>query len=242
MNKKPKIIVWDIENNWGFDADISSLLCIAYKELGSKTTSCVSIWDFPGWEKDIFDDSKLVKKMYEILSSADGFITHYGTGHDIPFFNSRCLYWGLSPLPTHISNIDTYYAAKYKLKLSRNRLGNIADFFDVAPKLHPGQKLWRDILNRDPKACKTMVKYCKQDVSTLEQVYYKLRPLLAKKVPNYNMDNQNVDKPKCPTCGSIHVQWQGHRITKAGSKLRKFQCQECGSWGQVSLKGKTTPM
>ena len=86
---KPKIILWDIENAPNLHASLGGMLCFGYKVLGEKKTHCISNWDFPGWEnRSIFDDKRLVKAAYDILTSADGQAYHYGSRHDLPYLNS----------------------------------------------------------------------------------------------------------------------------------------------------------
>lgn len=231
---KPKIIVWDIETSWGLNANTGAIFCLAYKYLGQKKTHCISQWDFKGWKRDIFDDEKVVKSAYSVLSEADAFITHYGSRFDLPYLNSRLLAHGLTILPT-VPHVDTWRISRYKLKLHNNRLNTLAEFLGVGSKMHIGQKAWSNIMNRDVKSGKLMAKYCKQDVDILADVYDRVKTLDLVS-PNYNLFVAD-DKVVCPHCGSFYIQYNGYRLTKT-ARYKRFKCNECGGWGSVNTKGK----
>jgi hypothetical protein len=244
--KKPKIIVWDLETG-NLSADLSSIICFGWKILGSKNTHCKNTWDFKGWNSKLFkmyDDKELCKYIYNILSGADGMITHYGAGFDLKFLNTRLLYHGLPPLPP-ILNIDTWWVAKTKLKLCSNRLDNAAATFgrpqktniveearnrglDINHKWH----LWVMVSLGNKVAFRLMSDYCKQDVDVLEQLYFDLLPLIDKNI-NYNLfksENNEGDKVEgCPSCGSYKMVRRGYRLTKAG-RYRRYKCRACNRW------------
>ena len=89
-----KIILWDIETSpikaytWGlFPKSIHhdniiedfKILCVAWKELGSKKAESVTIFD--SGKKD--DDLNVVKKVHEVLSDADIIVGHNGDKFDL---------------------------------------------------------------------------------------------------------------------------------------------------------------
>lgn len=248
--KKPKIILWDIEilidlqefmkkvmetyDRATMKATISTLISFGYKELGDKKAKCINAWDYPDrWGKNINDDYEVVKAAGEILYNADGIITHYGSKFDLPFLNSRLLYHGLPTVP-NIPHIDTCMVSRKRLFIHRNRLQTIANFLKLEGKLeNGGWQLWVDVMNRKKKAQKLMDLYCKQDVEVLEQVYYKLRPLISN-IPNYNLFN-NTDWV-CPSCGSYDLVKNGFHITKT-MKYQRLRCKDCGTSCRTDAKG-----
>jgi len=252
QKKKPRIIVWDLETG-NFNANLSSIICFGWKVLGSRgQPHCKNTWDYKGWRKNLFgiyDDKKLVEYIYSILVDADGIVTHYGKGFDLRFLNSRLVYHGLPPLPP-MMHIDTWATARYKLKLHSNRLDAVAGFFGLDQKtsivkeaqdrgLHIEHKwhLWVLTSQWNKKALKLMSDYCKQDVAVLEQVYFKILPLMGESV-NYNMFKKpGVKQHVCPKCGSPQVHKRGIYRTKVNS-FQRYQCQECGSWFRTASKDK----
>ena len=150
--------------------------------------------------------------------------------------NTRLLKHGLPPLIT-VPHIDTCSIAKSKLKLSSNALNVVADTLGCTLKMqHSGWKMWVDVRNGDKKAMEMMSKYCKQDVDTLEEVFYKLRPL-AKNIPNYNHFVEGKDPFVCPHCGSDSLNSYGYKYTKTG-RTPKYLCKDCGSVSTTDTKGR----
>jgi len=226
QSTKPNITVWDIEVTWGLDAGTGAILCIAYKDLHEKNVHCVSQWDFKNWHKDIYNDSEVVKAVHPVLFNSDGHVFQFGIGFDLPYFNSRALKWGLPPIPKG-QIMDTWVAAKKKMRLEKRSLDSIARFFDLPTKTHVGIKTWQGVMNRDVASCKKMANYCKNDVKVLEGVYLKLRPLMPS-IPNYNLWKRGDDPPVCARCGSDKTRPCGFKPLVSG-KYQKFLCKDCGS-------------
>jgi DNA polymerase elongation subunit (family B) len=233
MQKKPKIILFDLEVSWGLDASTGAILCVGYKELGSKKISCIAQTDFPGWQKDVYNDEPVCRAIYEILKDADGYITHFGTFFDIPYLNTRLLKWGLPELPP-CPHQDTWFIAKKRLKMDRRRLDNLAKFLGVETKDHIGIEAWQQIMNRCKKSWRRMIKYCKQDINVLEQVFEKLRGR-ATKLPNYALFS-GEEMPICPNCGTSNVQKHGFYRTRT-QKWQRFLCSDCGCSSKKPHKG-----
>jgi len=243
--KKFKTIVWDIEtlvilpeamrvfpglgNYPGLTlrASINSIICVGWKELGSKKTHCINAWDFPKrWKADVNDDYDVVKAAYDVLHDADAIVTHNGKRFDYKFLNTRLTFHGLPPLPK-IPHIDTCSVAKQNLFVFNNRLNTLAKHFKLPTKLeNGGWDLWCDVMVRKKKAMKLMEKYCKQDVVVLEHLYYKLLPYISN-MPNHNLIGDG-EKLKCPTCGSSHLTKHGKRRTQT-TVYQRYICGDCGS-------------
>ena len=69
-----------------------------------------------------------------------------------------------------------------------------------------------------------MVKYCDQDVRSLEEVYLALRPYMRNHT-NLSVISNNVE---CPKCGCTDVIKDGLRYTGSGV-FQKLRCKGCGS-------------
>lgn len=252
MNKKPNIILFDLEvlrdnnaitadkwfgmSNWPgrtLKGDINSICNFGYKYLGSdEPAQCINAWDFPGWEYSINDDGELVAAAYAILSEADGIITHNGKSFDMKVLNTRFQKHGFPPL-IGIPHMDTKILAKRGLSLFSNSLNEVAKFFGLDLKMGTGSQLWDRVANREQEAMDHMSAYCAQDVEVLEQVFLKLRPF-AKSIPNYNLFNDESTMV-CPNCGSSHHHKHGTKVTKTAI-YQRYLCQDCGTTFRTNKK------
>lgn len=179
------------------------------------------------------NDKVIVTELFKLLDEADMVVAHNGKKFDIPTILGRGLVHGcLPPSPFHI--VDTLDTARREFRFVNNRLVNLAEELDCAPKDEhknfPGFELWLECLRDNDDAWAEMRKYNIQDVLTLEQIYLKLRPFMRNHPNVVRHDKEGVF---CPKCGSKNIQWRGFYYTKAGLCYRRFQCMDCGGWGRV---------
>jgi hypothetical protein len=188
---------------------------------------CISITDFPGWEKEPWNDKKVLAKFLQVLSREDvGIeITHYGTNYDIPYVQARLSYHGLGVLPV-LGHVDTFYVAKSKLAIKGKSLGSIAEFLGTRYKKTPlSPETWRKAGRGDKDALAYIVKHCIADVRVLRQVYTKLAPLMRRH-PVMN------DYAACHVCGKNALERRGYATTRLVGKQIRFHCTNCGAWTQ----------
>lgn len=241
-NKGPKILLFDLETAGvqGLCADRGFIICFGYKWLGEKTTHCLTIAQYPG--KDIHDDRELLKRAGEIFNEADGIVAHYGEKFDKPYLQSRLLQAKLPPLSEN-KLTDTCLIARGKLKLSSNRLGNLADFLGCKVKKmekRGGWPIWwLGALRGDKKAIEDMATYCKQDVDCLEQVFLAMRHIIPSKfLPiNYSIGESQWT---CPGCGGHRKNNHGYYFSDKKRWVRS-QCQTCGRWVRSEKAEACTP-
>ena len=69
-----------------------------------------------------------------------------------------------------------------------------------------------------------MVKYCKNDVILLEEVFTKFRPYIKPKV------NYNIERGHCPECGSDNLVINKTTFLPSGNKKVQFRCKGCASY------------
>lgn len=242
---KPRVLIWDIESS--FNAILSfqlkvdgfiphqnilqerHLYCIGYKWLGEKKIHSISILDdAKRFKNDPHDDFYVVSEFRKILETADAQVYHHGDSFDLPMFNARLAKHGLAPLPK-IPSIDTKKVAAQHFRFNSNRLDYLARFLGYKGKMENPPTLWIDAYMGDVDAIKHMEKYCRQDIDINEYIYQKLAPFIKNHKVNMNMF---LEGARCPSvsCGSTHLQWRGWNRTRT-NKYRRFQCSECGSWG-----------
>src|SRR4029078_8919160 len=149
------------------EADWGVILCIGYR-LGNGKIEIPTLHDFS--PKDCLDDKGLVRFFAEkVYPKADFSIGHYSTYFDIPFINARLIHHSLNPLPKS-HHIDTWKIARYKLKLSNNRLNNLQSFRGCKDsKTEVDKEHWRRAAIGCKKSIKYIVSHCKADILVLEQ-------------------------------------------------------------------------
>ena len=237
-NRQPKILFFDIESSpvegltWGLrETDVvhvkrnSHLLSFAAKWAHEKKTSCYALPDFPNtFKKDPRDDSKLARKLHEVLSSADIIVAH-NAQFDIRKSWGRFLYHRI-PAPPPARVFCTLKTARKHFFLDSNRLDALAKLLLGEGKLkHSGMSMWVRCLEGDPAAFREMKKYNIVDVQILERVFNRLVPY-STSFPDLNMWTK---AGACPSCQSTHVTQRGFNVAKT-RRTQRLQCQSCGHW------------
>lgn len=196
-----------------------AVICICYKWEGMKTVHSLT------WEKG--DDKKMCKEFAKIMGEADEIVGHNGDRFDINHLRTRFALYGI-PLHPFLKTIDTLKVARSKFKFNSNRLDYLGQYFGVGKKSdNGGLETWKSIMfDNDKKAMDRMVKYCKQDVNLLEDIFDRLSPYIKAKT------HVSGDRAACPECGGTHVQNRGTGVTAAGNVRYRHHCQnkKCGKW------------
>lgn len=225
---KPRIILWDLETT-NLSANYGYMLCASWKVYGDPKTHLIKISDSPTWKKDPTNDKYVAQKLRDVLITADGWVTHYGSRFDEPYLNSRLLMHNLSPLPPMgKSHIDTWRIAKYKLKMNSNRLASVAAFLGLEEKTPLNGPIWIKAMAGHKPSLQYVYEHCIQDVKVLEQVYDKIR-VLCNDHFNVNLVTQKTNG--CPRCGSERLQSRGYSYAYS-RKYPRYQCQSCGAWSR----------
>lgn len=241
---KPKVLIYDIETSpnlsytWGkWQQDVIDfekewyMLCFAYKWLGEKKIRVHSLPDYATYKKDKENDFELVKELWNLFEEADIIIAHNGDKFDIKKSNAKFLEHGFRP-PSNYKTVDTLKVARKHFNLNSNRLDDIGRLLKIGRKVPTtGFHLWKGCMTGDKTSWGQMVKYNKQDVNLLEQVYLELRPWMTNH-PNMNLLQGTAHS--CPTCGSGNCQKRGFRRTRSNT-YQAYQCQDCGGWSQGEI-------
>lgn len=194
-----------------------AIICAAWKWEGEEAVHSIT------WNKKQ-DDKRVVQKLAELLTEADEVVSHNGDRFDIPWVRGRCLKFGIG-LPPRLVSMDTCAIARSKLKLNSNRLDYIAQYLGLDGKLPTGYGLWKTVLlDNDRVALRKMEVYCQQDVRVLEQVWGRMKSLVAPKTRFH--DGARV----CPECGSHKMSVSKRRTTAAGHKTVQLVCGDCGKY------------
>lgn len=178
--------------------------------------------------KNIEDDTKLLKGIWELLDKADIVVTQNGNSFDIKKLNARFILKGFKP-PSSYRKIDTKVIAKSKFGFTSNRLEYMTDVLNTKYKKQKhskfaGHEMWKQCLAGNIAAWKEMEKYNKYDVLSLEELYLKLQPWDGQL--DVNLYTEGTDY-KC-ACGSDDIRKNGYSYRSTG-KFQRYRCSGCGA-------------
>lgn len=236
-HKLPKILIFDIETS-----PMRAYVWKRWKE-NISLEQTISEWFMIAWsakwlydgeimgevltpeEAKSEDDSRIVKKLWELINKADIVVAHNGNSFDIPKMNARFIIHGLPPTKPFFS-VDTYRIAKKYFGFSSNKLDALAGYFGLAHKLDTDFELWKRCLDGEEEALSYMLEYNKMDVKVLEEVYLKLLPWI-KGHPNMNAF---TDEVVCTNCGSRDIEiLEGQYYYTQVNKYQLLRCKHCGA-------------
>lgn len=252
------ILIYDIEVLSSMSADCGSICCMSYKYLGDKKIHTISIDQYPKtYNTNVFDDSKILPKIREVLDSAAVLVGHNAKvrgnkrwgGFDLKFINTRLILHGLPPI-THKSQVDTYSdMARPKLLFRSDKLSELGKSLKAPKHLLEDKndmqfpQDWNKVIIKVPGAMTKMKKRNKADVLLTEFVYNKLKPVYEAH-PNVGL-LQGVDKRlfPCPQCGST-AKVHNHKkevYATTRSIVQRLVCRACNVYFKgptISNKGK----
>jgi Aeromonas phage DNA polymerase exonuclease subunit len=239
--KRPRVLLFDIETApiigyvWAlFDQNVSieqivkdwHILAWSAKWLG---TDQIMYADNRN-SKNIEDDKKILKDMWELLNDADIVITQNGKRFDVKKLNARFVIHGFKP-PSGYKHIDTLELAKRYFGFTSNKLEYLSNklnkkFKKLTKRKFNGFSLWKECLAGNPQAWREMEKYNKQDVLALEEVYKTLIPWDS--TINFNLYNDETVN-ECSACGHHELVKNGFAYTARG-KFQRYSCKNCGNF------------
>lgn len=242
MTDTPKILVLDIETApilahvwriWKENVNINQIqedwyvLAWCAKWLGSEEV----IYMDQRREKNMENDSRIVKELWKLIDEADMTITHNGKQFDHKRLNSRFLYHGLKP-PSSYRMIDTKEIASKFFGFTSNKLEFLTDklnkkYKKLKHEKFPGYELWRECLKGNWEAWREMEKYNKHDVLALEELYGILKPW--DRDTNFFVYQDDI---RC-RCGSEDWKKNGWHYAQT-RKYQRYKCTDCGyEWRDV---------
>lgn len=234
-NEKPfnsGILIWDIETT-DLKANKGHLLTVAAKWLDHPEIHTWRIDDHPQYRttaKSFMNDKWIVEEVVAMIRSAAMLVHQFGDRFDLPFLNTRALFWGLDPAP-QIRTVDTWKVMRSNLALTANRLKTGAAFLN--DERHQKEESldisdWMLAEHGHTPTITEMLKYNMQDVIATEELYKTLRPLI-KNHPHVGIPTVNGEpRLQCPACGSYKTKSEGSYYTKTMSVKRR-RCLSCGT-------------
>lgn len=189
--------------------------------------------------KNIEDDSKILKVIWDLLNEADIIVTQNGRAFDEKKLNARFILNGMQP-PAPFKHIDTKLIASRKFKFTSNKLEYMTEklnkkYKKLKHEKFSGFSLWKECLAGNKLAWKEMEKYNKYDVLSLEELYNTLIPWDS----SINFSVYYDDEDMTCSCGSKKFIKFGYRYTTSG-KFQRYRCESCGAdhKGKINLLSK----
>ena len=178
--------------------------------------------------KNIEDDSKILKDIWNLLDECDVVITQNGKKFDIKKLNARFIQHGFKP-PSSFRQIDTLVIAKKHFGFTSNKLEYMTNklckkYKKLSHAKYSGFELWKQCLAGNLDAWNEMKTYNIHDVLSLEELYYVLQPW--DNSINFNVYHEG-SKPLC-NCGCDEFLPKGYKYTNTG-KFRRLVCTSCGA-------------
>ncbi len=175
--------------------------------------------------RDMENDERILKELYDLMNQADIVVTQNGVKFDHKKLNARFIFHGFKP-PNKYQKIDIYKIAKKMFAFSSNKLEYMSKH--LTPKLSkddhkdfPGFELWSECLARNLKAWREMAKYNVKDVLATEALYKKFVAWDTQGV-NFRLYSESC------ACGSKDLVKNGSAYYKA-KRYQKYQCKSCGA-------------
>jgi uncharacterized protein YprB with RNaseH-like and TPR domain len=200
-----------------------AIICICYKWEDDKEVYALQ-WDAKQ------NDKRMLEQFIAVANTANELVGHNGDKFDLAWIRTRCLFHGIDMFPNY-QTIDTLKVARSKFRFQSNRLNYIAEFLGLGGKIKTEFNLWKDILlNKDKVAMEKMIKYCKKDVSLLEEVYKLLGNHIAPKTHYGVVFGQ--DRGSCPECGagSEDLIKNNSVVTATGLTRIQYKCKVCNKF------------
>jgi uncharacterized protein YprB with RNaseH-like and TPR domain len=204
-----------------------AIICICYKWEDEKQVYSLQ-WDSRQ------SDKKMLIDFIKVANKAVEMVGHNGDKFDLAWIRTRCVFHRIDMFPKYVT-IDTLKVARAKFRFNSNKLDYIAEYLGLGNKIKTEFGLWKDILLRKDKvAMEKMVKYCKKDVTLLEDVFKILNPHIEPKT-HYGVF-VGEKRSTCPECGSDDLVKKDRRILASGLIKIILRCKTCGKYHNQTEK------
>lgn len=188
-----KVGIFDFETS-GLSAESSIVLCCCIKTYDPDKKHVTKVKTiradkFPSWERDRLNQKDFIAAVAKELDDYDILVAHNGVRFDVRFFNAKCVQFGIKPILRGKKIADPVRIARRHMKLSRNSLASLIDFFDVKTHKTPIEfKHWlKALVNGSKASMDVIIRHCIHDVIALEEVYRHVKVFVDK------IDNKGSD-------------------------------------------------
>ena len=155
-----------------------------------------------------------------------GYPMHNCRKFDIKWLNTEFILNGFKP-PMPYQTIDTLVESRKHFKFPSNQLTYLGKMLVRKQKLATNFDLWKRCKAGKQEALDYMLKYNKEDVLLLEDVYVEMRPWI-KSHPNMALYTEG-DGSTCGHCTSPNLLWEDKYYTTMVSRFAAYRCKDCGA-------------
>jgi len=192
------------------------------------------------------NDLPLLKKLWELLNTADIVMTQNGKRFDEPKIKARMMLRGLKPYAP-VEHFDTFLENKDK-EFTSHSLDYMTERFNkkykkLKHKKFPGMSLWKHCMGLKftyhplPAAEREMKVYNNHDVLSTEELYENTKVWATKKAPKiYELTDATSQCGSCGYTGNMRV---GKSRNTSRYTITQNSCPECGSWQSAQKKKKS---
>ena len=229
--------MWDIESSpsladvwslWNTTVSLSQLressrvICFAAKWAGERKTLF--------WSEFRDGHEEMVRAAHSLLSEADVVVDYNGNKFDRPMMNREFAKLRLGP-PAPYRAIDLYRVIRKQFRFPSNKLEFVLRDLELPEKVkHEGHSLWVKCMAGDARAWKSMERYNRQDVGSLEALHDRVLPWITT-YPSRRLYDGDV----CPNCTRGELVREGYAYTAVG-KYQRYSCKHCGTWSRGSRR------
>ena len=178
------------------------------------------------------DDKRIMTGLWDVVDKSDILIAHNCKKFDNKRAKTRFILNGLPP-PSPYQQIDTLEITRKEFSFSSNRLDYLGKLMVNKQKIETDYDLWKRCDVGEQEALDYMVKYNREDVNLLEEVYLEIRGWI-KSHPNLAVYSEAQDEC-CPNCGDFNLKENGYYTAPSG----RFESLTCGGCGAHSRRRKS---
>jgi len=236
---KPKILIFDIETSpimsytWGiWDQNVA----LNQIHTDWSILSWAAMWADDSKimymdnrkSKDVYNDKKLLRGIWQLINEADIIITQNGKSFDEKKLNARFILNGMKP-PRKPKHFDTKRIATKYFAFTSNKLEYLTEKLCkkhkklTGKRKFPGFMLWKECLKGNNKAWDELKHYNIADVTSLFELFGILSPWDS----SINFGVYSDDEDHTCSCGSKKFKSNGFAYTATG-KFQRYVCKSCG--------------
>jgi len=176
-----RVGIFDLETS-SLYANSGIILCMSHKLYLTKEVHTIRADSFKSWKTGKSDNSEMVRNIMIALSGYDILVAHNGQYFDKTFLNSMCLKYKIPPELRQVKFIDPVLIARRHLRLGRNSLNSLIDYFDIQDTKTPIRfEHWiKASHDSNVESLSYIADHCEKDVKALDKTYDIVRKLVKR--------------------------------------------------------------
>lgn len=195
------------------------IICICYKWANSSQIYSLD------WGIKAQNSAQMINKFVSVLESADVVVGQNSDSFDIKQVNTQRMLHKQPPISWPVAE-DTRKQIKKHFYVTSSSLDYMSKLLLETGKDPMNFQDWIEIVdNKNSKALRKMIAYCKKDVKNLYDVWKRIAPYVQPKAHKGIICHD--DKLACPSCASKETRKSSIYYGATG-KRQKYHCRACG--------------